>query len=207
MDFRDRALARAVRRFFPLVLVASWFPGAAWDLWLGKRSFAALASILAALLLFIAMARTPHVQMLLCLLAVAAFVLVASLFRNERQTEEKSNDGRATAFLFGMAGYPVLFLSPIILAAKRVSAPVYFLAVLTIFIVLAMAGRRAGIPHLPGAALLALGAYFSMSVFLFAGGMQRDSGEALVTGAIFAVFFLLLASGPVASLPPSEGVC
>lgn len=193
--------------YFPLVLIASWFPACAQDSWLGDRSFAFLASILAALLLFISVARTPRVQMLVCLLAILAFVFIASLFRNKRETEEKRNYRRAAAFLFGMAGYPLLFLSPIILAAKRVSAPIYFLAVPTIFIVLAVAGRRAGVLHLPGAAPLALGAYFSMALFLMFGGISHHSGEGIVTGAILAAAFLVLASRPVASLPGHEGLC
>jgi len=193
--------------FFPLVLLASWYPASAEDLWLGKRSFAVLASILAALLLFISMARRPHVQMLLCFLAIAAFVFIASRFRNKRETEERRNYRRAAAFLFGMAGYPVFFLSAIVLAARRVSAPVYFLSVSAILLLLAKISLWAGFLDRPADESLALGAYFSIALFLLSGGISHPSGERIGSGAIFAAAFLLLASRRAARLPRHEGVC
>ncbi|MGB8475136.1 MAG: hypothetical protein WCE61_13710 [Candidatus Acidiferrum sp.] len=193
--------------FFPLVLVASWFPKCAKDLWLEKRSFAALTTTLVALLVFIPLARKPHPQMIVCMLTIAAFVFIASLFRNGGKPDEKGNYSRTVSFLLGMAAYPVLFLSPIILAAKRVSAPVYFIAVPAILILLAVAGWRAGVLHLPGAAPLALGAYFSMSIFQLFGGIRHHSAEAVATGAFFASGFLVLAGRHPARLPGHEGVC
>ena len=179
---------------FPLVLLALWFPSCAQTTWLGKRTFALLAAILVALMAFISFARPPHLQMLVCFLAITALTGASFFFRNGLPTSVEPSPGRAAPFLFGLITYPLFFLGSIILAARRAPAEVFFLFIAVVLTGLARVCQRLGFLTAPSVACLALGAYFSVSLFhLFAGLTHRSTSQAL-TGAILCLAFLVLLS-------------
>src|SRR5262249_31831552 len=57
---------------FPLTLLTFWFPVSSDGPWLGQRAFRLLAGLLILLVAFVSLARAPHRQMLVCLLAIVA---------------------------------------------------------------------------------------------------------------------------------------
>ena len=115
--------------FFPLALLALWFPSCAEQTWLGKRAFTALVAILVASMTFISLARPPHPQMLACFLEIAALTCASFFLRHRNLPHAAPSPRRATPFLFGLVSYPVFFLGAILLAARHAPAAVFFLFV------------------------------------------------------------------------------
>jgi hypothetical protein len=179
--------------FFPITLVAFWFPSCSQTTWLGTRAFAALSAVLVALIVFLGVVRRPHPQMLACLFALAALVAFATVFRG-RGTPLPRRKGRwVAAFLFGIVAYFAFFLGAILLATVRVSALAFLAAAPASLAALAFFGRRVEFLILPAAASVALGAYFAVSAFNALGGIAGHSMEKAFTGTALAVVFLYFA--------------
>ena len=177
---------------FPLVLAALWFPSSAQHLWTSKSVFGLLSGGLIALLVFVSLARTPRLQMLVCLLAIAALICGSSVFRNRASFAASTcGHSRTTAFLFGLFSYPAFVLGSIVLAVRRVPAPLFFLFVFAVLFSLATVSRLKGLLRAPAAPYLALGSYCSMALFHLLVGVSHHAAEDIVTGAVLATTFLL----------------
>jgi hypothetical protein len=187
---------------FPMALAGGLFPSCERKRFLGNRTFAALTAILAALILFISVARKPHPQMLVCLFAMSTLVFLAYLLRGSQAAESRSHPRQAIPFLLGALAYPAFIFGAIALASNRVPASAYFAIIFAIFAGLAALGRRYNVNTAPAATGFALGAYFAASLFNMAGGVAHHSLEKVLTGAILAgVFSLLAIAGPAEASP------
>ena len=178
---------------FPLALLAFWFPACAQTLWLSTRAFKMLAAIFVALMAFFSLVRTPHLQMLVCFLCIAALSCTAFFFRDPSPPSRQPPVRRAVPFLFGLFAYPFFVLGSIALAAKHAPAPVFFLFVVVVLLGVALIARRGEFLLQPVAAYLALGGYVSVSFFHFLAGIAHHSPEGIATGGVLVVSFLYLA--------------
>jgi hypothetical protein len=185
---------------FPLALLAQWFPSCAQETWLNNRAFQFLSAVLILLMAFISLVRPPHLQMLVCLLAIGVFAGAAFLLR-DAPFPPKESFRRFTSFLFGLLSYPVFFLGSIILAARRAPALLFFVFIFFVLFALAKVCDRNGFFLLPAAAYLALGAYFSISLFHLFAGIAHHSLEEILTGLMLAAAFLCFARGSRHALP------
>jgi hypothetical protein len=177
---------------FPLALLAQWFPSCSRERWLGNRTFAILAAILIACVAFIGLVRAPHVQMRAFLLVMALLVAAASAFRTKQPPRLVAPGNRVLPFFFGVVLYAGIFLTPMILASKRVAPAIFFAAVAAVLLIFGLLGRQIGFAAAQTAAMVALGSYFAASVFSMLGGFRRHSMEALLCGCLLAVAFALL---------------
>jgi hypothetical protein len=183
----------------PLALVGGLFPACAQSRLLGRRAFAALTAILAALILFVSVVRKPHPQMLACLAAISGLVLLLYLSRRWVQPESAGNPRRGVPFVFGGLAYPIFILSAIALASNRVPAWAYFAVISAILAGLAVLCYRFHLLVAPAAAPLALGTYFAASSFTMASGIAHHSLERILTGALLAGVFAFLACAALPS--------
>lgn len=188
---------------FPLALLDTWFSAAPGP-WLAKRSYAIAAFLLLGLVVFISLVRTPHPQMLVCLLSMVVLAAIGFRCTLHDISAPPLVRGRRN-FFFGLLAYPALFLGTILLAARRTSPPLFFLLVLGGFAAAARIGSRRGLfrpianPH------FALGAYAAVALFLVLIGVQGHSTERALTGCVLAISFLVLAFRSIA-MPPGGGV-
>lgn len=184
---------------FPILLMAFWFPRSAQTPWLGNKTFLSLSGILIGLILFIAVARKPHPQMLASLLSMSVLTLLSFLFRRNETHEGNEgvrSDKKISSFLLGMAYYPFVFLGLIIAANKKIPAPFFLLLSGAFLAMLFFLFTRTKIFILPSGARLALGAYVAASLFQALSGVTKHSPEHLVTGVLLALAFLALALLP-----------
>jgi hypothetical protein len=177
---------------FPLALLAHWFPSCSRERWLGNRTFAILAAILTACVAFIGLVRAPHVQMRAFLLVMALLVAAASAFRAKQPPRLVAPGNRLLPFFFGIVLYVGIFLTPMILASKRVAPLIFFATVAAALLIFGLLGRQIGFAAAQTAAMVALGSYFAASVFNMLGGFIRHSMEALLCGGLLAAAFALL---------------
>lgn len=177
---------------FPLALLAHWFPSCSRERWLGNRAFAILAAILIACIAFIGLVRAPHVQMRAFLLVMVLLVAAASAFRAKQPPLLVAPGNRLLPFFFGIVLYAGIFLTPMILASKRVAPAIFFAAVAAVLLMFRLLGRWMGFGTAQTAAMAGLGSYFAASVFQMLGGFLRHSTEALVCGGLLAAAFALL---------------
>lgn len=177
---------------FPLALLAHWFPSCSRERWLGNRAFAILGAALIACVAFIGLVRTPHPQMRAFLLVMAGLIAIASLLRSRRAPQPVAPAGRVFPFVFGVVLYLGIFLVPLILASTRVSLTTFFASVVTLLVFLGLLSRRMGFADVPAAAMVALGSYFTASVFGATAGIARHSLEASLCGGLLAGCFVFL---------------
>jgi hypothetical protein len=190
---------------FPLALVAHWFPSCSRERWLGDRTFSILAAVLIACVAFIGLVRTPHPQMRAFLLMMALLVAAASLFRAKQPPLLGAPGNRLLPFFFGTVLYAGIFLTPMILASKRVAPAIFFAAVVAVLLMFGLLGRQMGFAAAQTAAMVALGSYFAASVFNMLGGFIRHSMEALLCGGLLAATFALLWLANPQSGPQTTG--
>jgi hypothetical protein len=174
----------------PLALVGRLFPLCAEEHWLGKRTLAVLAAMLVAALIFVSVVRKPHAQMLACLFAIAACVMLSSVLPRGHGLRLTKDSRRAFPFAFGAVAYPVFIVGAIVLAANRVTPLTYFAVVIAVFAALARLSVHYRLLMIPAAARLALGVYFAASVFNMAVGIAHRSPEQILTGAVLAAVFI-----------------
>jgi hypothetical protein len=177
---------------FPIALVSRWFPTCAQMNWLSRPAFVALTSLLIGLVVFVGLARTPHPQMVACLVAMAALVWLASVVRDQEPRTARQGLLPGLAFLLGSVSYLVFVLGLIVLAARRVSPLAYFSAVATMSLSFTALNRSRGLLLSPTSADIALGAYFVVALFNLMGGIAHRSMESVVTGGLLAAAFLVL---------------
>jgi hypothetical protein len=177
---------------FPLALLAHWFPSCSRDHWLGNRTFAILVAVLIACVAFIGLVRAPHPQMRAFLLVMALLVATASLSRAKQPPRLAAPGNRVLPFFFGMVLYAGIFLTPMILATRRVEPAIFFAAVAGVLLGFGLLGRQIGLAAAQTTAMVALGSYFAASVFNMLGGFIRHSMEALLCGGLLAGAFALL---------------
>jgi len=177
---------------FPLALLAHWFPSCAGERWLGNRTFAGLAAVLVAGVVFLGLVRTPHAQMRAFLLAMALLVGAAPAFRAKQPRPIVARGNRALPFVFGIVVYAGIFLTPIVLATKRVEPAIFFAGIASLFLVFGLLGRQIGFAATQAAGMVALGSYFAASVFNMGGGLARHSMESVVCGGLLAAGFGVL---------------
>jgi hypothetical protein len=190
---------------FPLALLAHWFPSCSGERWLGNRTFSILAAILIAGVAFIGLVRAPHPQMRAFLLAMALLVAAASAFDAKHPPRLVSPQGRALPFFFGIVLYAGIFLTPMILATKRVDPAIFFVAVAGVLLGFALLGRQIRFAAAQTAAMVALGSYFGASVFNMSGGFARHSMEGVVCGGLLAACFAVLWLANPHSAPQTAG--
>lgn len=177
---------------FPLALVHGLFPSCAQLRWLGDRVFSVLASILIAVIVFISVARRPHVQMLACLLGISLFVSASFLLSGREARGSAPNSNRVYPFGFGAVAYVTWIIGAVLLAAHRVPSSAYFFVVAGSLAALAIVAVHLDFMEIPASSRLALGAYFAAASFNAAVGVAGRSLERILTGAILAVAFLAL---------------
>jgi hypothetical protein len=175
---------------FPIALLGFWFPSCAQSTWLGKRAFAVLALVVAGGSAFLGLVRTPHFQMRISLLTMAALVACAGLFRGEHLPAIRMEMRKWTAFAIGGTFYIAMFGGANVLASRKVPAELYLAAVTLLFAALGWIARRFEFERLPDSAMVALGAYFAASLFNGLRGVVRHSPEAVVCGTILSLAFL-----------------
>lgn len=177
---------------FPLALLAHWFPSCSSERWLGNRTFAILTAILVAGVAFIGLVRVPRPQMHAFLLVMALLVAPAATIRAKNSRRRVASGNRVLPFLFGVVLYAAIFLTPIVLATRRVQPAIFFAAVATVLLGFGLLGRQVGFAAAQTAAMVALGSYFAASVFNMTGGFARHSMESIVCGGLLATLFALL---------------
>ena len=177
---------------FPLALLAHWFPSCAGNPWLGRRAFAALSGVLIACVTFIGFVRAPHTQMRAFLLAMALLVALASILRGKRLALTEAPARRVLPFLLGILFYAGIFLTPMILANKRVCPAIFFATIAGLLLASAWLSRRAGFAIVSAGATIALGSYFAASLFNMVGGFRRHSVEAVTCGGLLAAVLVIL---------------
>jgi hypothetical protein len=177
---------------FPIALLGLWFPARAEIRWLGRKAFAALAIVVSGGVVFLGLARTPHFQMRLFLLAMAVLVSCAWLCRGRDVLTSRSNARKLQGFAFGMGLYLALFLGATILAGRKVAPEIYFPFVVFVLVGAGWIAQRNDFECLPDAAMVAFGAYFVASVFNGLGGFMRHSLEAILCGAVLSLAFVIL---------------
>ncbi|MBL8994330.1 MAG: hypothetical protein JNM63_13390 [Spirochaetia bacterium] len=181
---------------FPILLMGFWFPANAGTPWLGKKMFLSLSGILIGLVLFIGIVKKPHPQMIICLLVMAALVLISFLLRKDKSKDGTRNEKKFSSFFLGMAYYPFIFLGLIIAANKKIPAPLFALQAGVFFLILFFLLATTKLFLLSSGARLALGAYCAASLFQALSGLTKHSPEHLITGLLLALAFLILALLP-----------
>lgn len=177
---------------FPIALLGWWFPSCAGAEWLSKKWFAALTVIVAGGVVFLGVARAPHFQMRIFLLAMAALVGCAYLLRSQAILPSRDGIRSFRSFALGAIFYVALFGGATIFAARKTPAEFYFLFIAVLLLGLGWIGRRYEFDRLPDSAIFPLGAYFIASVFNGVGGILHHSLEAVASGAILSLAFLFL---------------
>jgi len=181
---------------FPLALLAAWFPACAGARWLNRAAFAIALTILGLGICFVALARQPHVQMRIFLLAIVLLIGAARIFRERRPGDWWRPSRRTAAFVLGFVFYTVFFLGAILLAAVRPPTAIFFIAVAGLLAGFGWLARRNQLDVPPESAHVALGSYLVASLFSIAGGIAHHSIEAIVVGTLLACTFAWLASVP-----------
>jgi hypothetical protein len=177
---------------FPIALLGLWFPACAETRWLGRKAYFALATVVSGGVVFLGLARTPRFQMHVFLQAMAALVSCAWLCRGRAVLTSRNSVRKFQGFALGAGLYLTLFLGATILAGRKVASEVYFPFVIVVLLGWGWIARRKEFERLPDAAMVALGAYFVASVFNCLSRFMRQLREAVLSGAILALAFLLL---------------
>jgi hypothetical protein len=193
---------------FPIALLGLWFPACAGAKWLSDKWLAALAVIVTAGVVFLGLARTPHFQMRVFLVAMAVLVECAYLCRSGSDIPRRDGIRSLRSFALGAVFYVALFGGATITAGRKAPAEFYFLFVAAALLGFSWIAKHYEYDRLPDAAIVGLGAYFAASFFNGLGGILRRSLEGSICGAILAVVFVLLwqiarrTQAAVTPLPP-----
>lgn len=193
---------------FPIALLGLWFPTCAVEKWLSDKWFAALAVVVAAGVVFLGLARTPHFQTRVFLTAMAVLVGCAYLRRSESSLPVRKGIRSFQSFALGAVFYVGLFGGATILSGRKVPAEFYFLFVAAVLLGFGWFASRYEYERLPDVAIVGLGAYFAASLFNGLAGFIRHSPEALLCGAVFSLVFLYLfrtARNAQAAIAPLAG--
>lgn len=177
---------------FPIALVHHRWPDSAAEPWLGRRTFAALASLVAAAAIFISVVRTPHPQMSACLAGIVLLALLGLGRCGSAQEEPVEAKRVLPLFTFGAVSYLAIFLT-LVIEAGRVPGAVYLASATLLFSAFAWLSGRRGLLRPPKVADVALGGYFAVAAFHALAGLGKHSVVETVVGLVLCLILATMA--------------